>query len=143
MNRSNNSVHTESWLSGRRTTLTERRQSCEWSAADGVANDDTPQHQTWTEDEPWQRSLSSRAGRFPKTLFALSRCRIPKAKGSGDLLSRSPVHAGTRDGASYEGSPGARRGKNPNSIRSCFGGGRSVKYIEEPTTSRHDRISKN
>ena len=58
-------------------------------------------HQTWTEDEPWWRSLSSRAGRFPKTLFALSRCRIPKAKGSGDLLSHLLVHADKRDGLGY------------------------------------------
>ena len=119
-NRMKNTIHTESWLSGRRTTLTERRQSCEWSAADGVANDDTPQYQTWTEDEPWQRSLSSRAGRFPKTLFALSRCRIPKAKGFGDLLSRSPVHAGTRDGEDCGGGAAARGGKTLTQIRSIL-----------------------
>ena len=32
--------------------------------------------------------------------------------------------------------------KNPNWIRSCFGRGRWVTYIEDPTTSRCDRIPK-
>jgi hypothetical protein len=36
-------------------------------------------------------------GRFPKTLFALSWYRISKAKGSGDLLSRSQMHVGGWD----------------------------------------------
>ena len=49
--------------------------------------------------------------RFPKTLFALSWCRISKARGFGDLLSRLPVHAGARDGVDYEGSSTRRRGK--------------------------------
>jgi hypothetical protein len=48
---------------------------------------------------------------LPKTLFALSRCRIPKAKGSGDLLSHLPVHAGARDGEGYSGDAATRRGK--------------------------------
>ena len=38
----------------------------------------------------------SRAWRFPKTRFALFQCRIIRASGSGDLLSRSPMHAGAR-----------------------------------------------
>ena len=76
-----------------------------------------PQHQIWTEDEPCRRSLGSRAERFPKTLFALSRCRIPKAKGSGDLLSCSPVHADTRDGENYGGGTAARGGKTLTQIR--------------------------
>ena len=45
------------------------------------------------------KKMSSRAWCFPKTLFSLSRCRITRASGSGDLLSHSPVHAGVRDGA--------------------------------------------
>jgi len=73
------------------------------------------------EDEPWRRSLSSRAGRFPKTLFALSRCKIPKAKGSGDLLSRSPVHADARDGEDYGGGAAARSGKTLTQIILIFG----------------------
>ena len=99
---------------------TGRRWSYEQSAADDVAGDDTPQHQTWTEDEPWRRSLSSRAGRFLKTLFALSRCRIPKANGSGDLLSRSPVHADARDGENYGGGTTVREGKILTQIRSSY-----------------------
>ena len=45
------------------------------------------------------KKTSSRAWRFPKTQFSLSRCRITRVNGSGDLLSRSPMHAGARDGA--------------------------------------------
>ena len=63
------------------------------------------------------KKMSSRAWRFPKTLFALSRYRITRASGSGDLLSHSPVHAGAWDGANYEGGAAARRGKIPNSVR--------------------------
>jgi len=33
---------------------------------------------------------------FQKTLFALSRCRIAEDDGSGDLLSRSQLHANDR-----------------------------------------------
>jgi len=94
---------------------------CEWNATDGVADVDMPQRRTWTEDEPWRRSLSSRAGRFPKTLFALSRCRIPKAKGSGDLLSHSPVHADARDEKDYDGGATARRGKTLIRVGMSFG----------------------
>ena len=61
--------------------------------------------------------LSSRARHFPKTLFAFSRCRITKARGSGDLLSRSPVHAGAQDGEDYDDSVAARRGKTLTQIR--------------------------
>ena len=49
---------------------------------------------------------------LPKTLFALSPCRIPKAKGSEDLLSRSPVHAGARDEIGYDGGAAARKRQN-------------------------------
>ncbi|RLM60662.1 putative rhamnogalacturonate lyase B isoform X2 [Panicum miliaceum] len=59
------------------------------------------------------KTLSSRVKRFSKTLFALSRCRIPKAKGFEDQLSQSPVHAGARDGEGYGGGAAVRRGKNP------------------------------
>jgi hypothetical protein len=44
-----------------------------------------------------RRSRAVAWGRFPKTLFVLSRCRISRAKGSGDLLSRSQMHVGGRD----------------------------------------------
>ena len=57
---------------------------------------------------------------LPKTLFALSRCRTPKAKGSGDLLSRSPVHADARDGEDYGGGAAARGGKTLTQIDDTF-----------------------
>jgi hypothetical protein len=49
---------------------------------------------------------------FPKTLFALSRCRISKAKGSGDLLSRTQMHVGGRDEEIYDGGAVVSRGEN-------------------------------
>ena len=60
--------------------------------------------------------LSSRTSRFPKTLFALSQCKIPKARGFKDLLSHSSVHAGARDGEDYGGGAVARRGKTLTQI---------------------------
>ena len=107
----NDSVRTVSLPLGRRTAMTERRRSCERSAGDCVADDDLPQRLTWRKDESWWRSISSRVRRFPLILFALSRCKITRAKGSGDQLSRSPVHAGVRDETDYEGGVAARRGK--------------------------------
>ena len=106
---------------------------CERSVADGVADVDMPQHRTWTEDEPWRRSLSSRAGRFPKTLFALSRCRIPKAKGFGHLLSCSPVYTGARDREDYGGGAAARGGKPPTKIRSILVAADRRNQIRKPT----------
>jgi hypothetical protein len=55
--------------------------------------------------------LSSRVKCFPKTLFALSRCRIPNTKDFGDLLSCLSLHAGARFGEDYGGGAAARRGK--------------------------------
>ena len=69
------------------------------------------------EDESWRRSLISRAGSFPKALFAFSRCSIPKARGSGDLLFHSPVHADARNGEDYSSGAAARRGKILTQIR--------------------------
>ena len=64
----------------------------------------------------------SHAERFPKTLFALSQCRTTRAKGSGDLLSHSPVHADARDEEGYSGGAVAREGKTLARI-GIFGGG--------------------
>ena len=64
--------------------------------------------------------LSSRAWRFPKTLSDLSQCRIARTKGSGDLLSRSPMHAGARDGEDYGGGAATRGGKTLTQIRSSY-----------------------
>ena len=77
----------------------------DWGSVEDVDEvDDEQQPPNVEEDEPlWKRS-SSRAERFPKTLFALSRCRITRASGSGDLLSRSSVHVDDRDGVAYSGS---------------------------------------
>jgi hypothetical protein len=44
-----------------------------------------------------KKRASSHEDRFPKTLFALSRCRITKDDGSGDLLSQSQMHIDERD----------------------------------------------
>lgn len=71
-----------------------------------------------------RKRSSSRAERFPKTLFALSRRRIAEDDGSGDLLSQSSVHADNQDGVDYGGGATARGGKNPSSNRSVFGRGR-------------------
>ena len=64
--------------------------------------------------------LSTRARRFPETLFALSGCRIPKVNGSRDLLSNSPMHVGARDGENYGDSAVARRDKTLTQIRLIF-----------------------
>jgi hypothetical protein len=51
---------------------------------------------------------------LPKTLFALFKCRISKAKGSGDLLSRSQMHVGGRDEENYEDGAVVNRGESGN-----------------------------
>jgi hypothetical protein len=47
----------------------------------------------------WKKQVSSHEERFPKTLFALSRCRITEDDASRDLLSRSQMHIDERDEA--------------------------------------------
>jgi hypothetical protein len=39
--------------------------------------------------------------------------RIAKTSGSGDLLSRSPVHAGAQDGVDYEDGASSERWQKP------------------------------
>ena len=75
-----NILRTEPSLLGRQTEMTGRRQSCWRSAAADVADDGSPRRLTWTKDEPWWKSRSSRAGCFPKTLFVLSQCRISRTE---------------------------------------------------------------
>ena len=53
---------------------------------------------------------------LPKNLFALSQCKILKAKDSRDLLSHSPVHADARDGEE-PAIPTSRRPTKPRSTR--------------------------
>src|SRR5438105_13025957 len=62
--------------------------------------------------------LEQSCERFPKTLFVLSRCRISKARGSGDLISRSQMHVGAWDGVDYGG--GAVERKRQNLDAFCF-----------------------
>jgi hypothetical protein len=45
--------------------------------------------------------------------------RIARASDSGDLLSRSPVHAGARDGVDYGGGASSERWQNPRSVSDC------------------------
>jgi hypothetical protein len=44
-----------------------------------------------------KKRASSHKDRFPKTLFALSQCRITEDNGSGDQLSRSWMHVDKQD----------------------------------------------
>jgi hypothetical protein len=52
-----------------------------------------------THDEELEQSRRA----LPKNLIHHLLSRIAKASGSGDLLSRSLVHAGARDGVDYAG----------------------------------------
>jgi hypothetical protein len=56
---------------------------------------------------------------LPKNLIRPLPYRIAKASGSGDLLSRSPVHAGARDGVDYGGGTSRERWQNPRSVSGC------------------------
>jgi hypothetical protein len=58
-----------------------------------------------TRDEELEQSRRA----LPKNLIRPLPYRITKASGSGDLLSRSPVHAGTRDKVDYSGSASSER----------------------------------
>jgi hypothetical protein len=44
---------------------------------------------------------SHRSASKKKNLFALSRCRTTRARGSENMLSHLPMHADTRDGVVY------------------------------------------
>ena len=52
---------------------------------------------------------------LPKNLIRPLPYRIARASSSGDLLSRSPVHAGGRDGVDYNGGASSEMWQNPNS----------------------------
>jgi hypothetical protein len=45
----------------------------------------------------FKKRVSSREDRFPKTLFALSRCMIAEDNGSRDLLFWSQMHIDEQD----------------------------------------------
>jgi hypothetical protein len=59
-------------------------------------------------------------GRRPVIKNASSRAeRFPKASGSGDQLSHSPVHANARDGVDYGGSASSERWQNLDRFKLC------------------------
>ena len=60
-----------------------------------------------TRDEELEQSRRA----LPKNLIRPLPYRIAKASGSGDLLSRSPVHADGRDGVGYDGGASRERWK--------------------------------
>ena len=64
-------------------------------------------------DEQSRRAL-------PKNLILPLSVQDPKGEDSGDLLSRSPVHADARDGVDYGGGAAARGGKTLTQIRSSY-----------------------
>jgi hypothetical protein len=68
-----------------------------------------------TRDEELEQSRRA----LPKNLIRPLPYRIAKASGSGDLLSRSPVHVGARDGVDYGGDASSERWKNPRLIPGC------------------------
>jgi hypothetical protein len=59
---------------------------------------------------------------LPKNLIRPLPYRIAKASGFRDLLSRSPVHAGARDGVHYGGGASSERWQNPRSVLGVCGG---------------------
>jgi hypothetical protein len=62
-----------------------------------------------TRDEEFEQSRRA----LPKNLIRPLPYRIAKASGSGDLLSRSPVHNGARDEVDYRGDASSERWKKP------------------------------
>jgi hypothetical protein len=62
-----------------------------------------------TRDEELEHSRRA----LPKSLIRPLPYRIAKASGFGDLLSRSPVHAGARDGVDYGGGASSERWQKP------------------------------
>jgi hypothetical protein len=65
-----------------------------------------------TRDEELEQSRRA----LPKNLIRPLLYRITKASGSGDLLSRLPVHAGARDEVDYGDGASSERWQNPRSI---------------------------
>jgi hypothetical protein len=97
-----------------------------------------------TRDEELEQSRRA----LPKNLIRPLPYKIAKVSGSGDLLSRSPVHAGARDRVDYRGGASSERWQNPRSI-SGMCGSRARVYIggaaEKPqatwaTPTSHARV---
>jgi hypothetical protein len=68
-----------------------------------------------TRDEELEQSRRA----LTKTLIRPLPYRIAKASGSGDLLSRSPVHTGARDGVDYGDGASSERWQNPRLVSGC------------------------
>jgi hypothetical protein len=79
---------------------------------------------------------------LPKNLICPLPYRIAKASGSGDLLSRSPVHAGARDGVEYGGGASSERWQNPRSVSGVCGGSRA-RVWRAPASWRPSRTRSN
>jgi hypothetical protein len=62
-----------------------------------------------TRDEELEQSRRA----LPKNLIRPLPYRIAKASDSGDLLSRSPMHAGARDEVDYGGGASSERRQKP------------------------------
>jgi hypothetical protein len=62
-----------------------------------------------TRDEDFEQSRRA----LPKNLIRPLPYRIAKASGSGDLLSRLPVHAGAWDEVDYGGGASSERWQKP------------------------------
>ena len=60
-----------------------------------------------TRDEELEQSRRA----LPKNLIRPLPYRIARTSGSGDLLSRSPMHVGARDGVGYDGGASRERWK--------------------------------
>jgi hypothetical protein len=78
-----------------------------------------------TRDEELEQSRRA----LPKNLIRPLPYRIAKASGSGDLLSRSPVHAGARDEIDYRGGTSSERWQNLRSVSGVCGSSRARVYI--------------
>jgi hypothetical protein len=78
-----------------------------------------------THDEELEQSRRA----LPKNLICPLPYRIAKASGSGDLLSRLPVHAGAWDGVDYGGGASSDRWQNPRSVQDVCGGSQARVYI--------------
>ncbi len=76
------------------------------------------------------RTGSSHAKRFPKTLCRILPVQDVEGRGSGDLLSRSQVHAGERDGVVYERRRSTEEEANPRLILCVLREGGGSLYIE-------------
>src|SRR3954465_11332973 len=74
--------------------------------------------------------LEQSRGALPKNLIRPLPYRITRASGSGDLLSRPPVHAGKRDGVDYGDGTNREDGKTLDWFSVCCDGSRAGLYIE-------------